>query len=262
VTGILRQIGGYVATLTLDNPAQRNILDEEWWLDFASVLDELEAAPNTRVIVLGANGAVFSAGGDIARMEQSLAAMDAGTFADSERIRMDRNSALLLRWAALPAIRIAVLNGPAVGAGLALALSCDHRIMADTAFVDSGFSRMGLTGDLGATYYLRAILGPHRATAWLLRSRRVAASEALALGLVDELRPPERLETAAVEAAQSFCAISPDAAAWVLRRDVVTAELAVVLDFEREATVEAKQSAFHRDAVTRFVARAATGAGS
>ena len=249
MTRICQSGDANVVHLTLTNPAQRNVLDEEWWQDFARVLSALERLPSLKVITLTGHGAAFSAGGDIARMRESLVAMDAGTYGPAERRRKDRNSELLCRWIELPAIRIAAINGPAVGAGLALAMSCDYRLMADDAFLDTEFARIGLPGDLGITYFLPRLIGTNRAKSWLIRPRRIATAEALSLGLADEIFATDQLQEALDRVVNKFQSLSPYAIEWVRNAYPTTPGLREALECEKEATVTCKESDFHRSAV-------------
>jgi 2-(1,2-epoxy-1,2-dihydrophenyl)acetyl-CoA isomerase len=243
-----------IACLTLDGASRRNALDQEFWESFADTLDALESAiPHT--IVLTGEGEAFCAGGDVARMRESFVAMETGSFEDPERVRMDWIDDLLIRWASLPVPKIAAVNGTAVGAGLALAASCDYLIVAEDAFFDSGFSRLGLPGDMGATHYLARILGSRRAALWLLRARQIGSAEALAVGLADEVVSLPELLSSAHSAANALASGAPDAAAFILNRPAEVAALRVALDREREATLAAKQTPFHREAVERFFAK-------
>ena len=245
-----------IAWVTLDGARRRNALDAQFWGQFADALDALDAAAPRAVVLTGA-GDVFCAGGDVARMRDSVASMGDGTFEASERARMEHIDELLLRWAALPVPRIGAVNGAAVGAGLAFAASCDYALAAEGAFFDTGFARLGLPGDMGVTYYLARAVGARTAAQWLLRARRVDAAEAARSGLVDDVVAAEDLLGRAREVAEGLAAGSPVAAAFVLHRAAEVTALERALDHERDATLAAKQSAFHREAVDRFFATSA-----
>lgn len=246
-----------IAWVTLDGVRRRNALDAEFWAQFGASLDAVVAARPGAIVLTGA-GDVFCAGGDVARMRESLAAMRDGAFELPERERMERIDALLIRWAAFPVPKISAINGPAVGAGLGLAASCDYSVVAESAFFDTAFARLGLPGDMGVTHYLPRAIGERPATQWLLRARRVDPSEAVRIGLADEAVPRRDLRRRAGEVAREFAAGSRSAAASILQRSSELRALQAALDREREATIAAKQTPFHREAVERFFAPAAS----
>ncbi|MDR1778850.1 MAG: enoyl-CoA hydratase/isomerase family protein, partial [Clostridiales Family XIII bacterium] len=88
---------------------------------------------------------------------------------------------------------IAAINGPAIGAGISLAMLCDMSVAAEGAKLGSAFINMALTPDLGAAYFLPRVVGPHKAKELFLTGRAVDSAEALDLGLVNRVVPQERL---------------------------------------------------------------------
>jgi 2-(1,2-epoxy-1,2-dihydrophenyl)acetyl-CoA isomerase len=108
---------------------------------------------------------------------------------------------------------------------------------------------------MGVTFYLPRALGPRRAALWLLRARRVEVTEAASIGLVDEVVAAAELRARARSVAAAFASGDPGAVAFVLNRDAEVIALEAALAEEREATVAAKQTSFHREAVERFFAK-------
>src|SRR5690606_41064408 len=94
---------------------------------------------------------------------------------------------------ALPIPVIGAINGPAIGAGLALALSADIRIGADTAAFQAGFLRIGAAPELGLCWTVSELIGLARARDMLISGRRIQAQEALSWGLMTQMTSPERL---------------------------------------------------------------------
>lgn len=259
MTRCVVDVDGDIVRMTFDGASRRNALDAVFWGEFGGAMDAVaDAAP--RAIVLTGAGDVFCAGGDIARMRDSLVAMRSGEFEGPERERMERIDDLLLRWCAFEVPKIGAVNGPAVGAGLAFAASCDYTVVADGAFFDTGFARLGLPGDMGVTHYLPRAVGPRRATQWLLRPRRVGAEEAVSIGIADEVVARVDLDRRVGEIADELASSAPAAVASVLHREAAVTMLRTALDRERDATIAAKQHLFHRAAVERFFASAADSA--
>ena len=90
---------------------------------------------------------------------------------------------------------IAMVRGPAAGAGLSLALACDFRFAASSAFFLTAFARIGLSGDYGGSYFMTKLIGPTKTKELYMLSERVGAEEALRLGLISRLTSEEELES-------------------------------------------------------------------
>jgi 2-(1,2-epoxy-1,2-dihydrophenyl)acetyl-CoA isomerase len=246
-----------VGFVTLSQPEKLNPLNDEMWADLDSLTGRIEHEPLRSVVLTGA-GRVFSAGGDINRMQMVLiSGQSQKAFRDSELARLRHISTILLRWLRMPIIRVAAINRCAVGAGLALACSADYRIVSEDGFFDTAFGRLGLPGDTGISYFLPRLVGAHRGRDWLIRPRRIYAAEALRIGLVDEVVPAAELLAHAEAVAAEFAAESPEAIGWIRRLldPAGDLELERALELEAQATVDCKTSAFHREAVAAFVAR-------
>src|SRR5689334_10023384 len=97
---------------------------------------------------------------------------------------------------------IALIEGAAVGAGLAVALACDMRFASPDAYFMAGFARVGLSGDFGAVWLLTRAVGSVRAAELMLLSERVDAARAEQLGLVNALVPAEELEAFVMDKAR------------------------------------------------------------
>jgi 2-(1,2-epoxy-1,2-dihydrophenyl)acetyl-CoA isomerase len=115
-------------------------------------------------------------------------ALDART----DRLRHLQRASLLLHGMGKPTI--AKLRGPAAGLGFSLALACDFRLAADSAFLVSSFSRIGTPGDYGASWFLTHLVGPAKAKEILMLSDRIGAAEALSLGLVNRVAHEAELD--------------------------------------------------------------------
>jgi enoyl-CoA hydratase/carnithine racemase len=104
---------------------------------------------------------------------------------------------------------IAAINGPVAGGGAGIALSCDIRIMAQSASIGYTFSRIGLHPDLGCTYFLPRLVGPAKAAELFMTGEMISADEALRLGMVNHVVPDAELMPAALKLAEAFAEKSP-----------------------------------------------------
>ena len=119
-------------------------------------------------------------------------------------------------------LTIAAVNGIAIQTGFSLALSCDFRIAAEGARLGSATLRFGLLPDEGGQYLLLQHLGLARALDFLMRKRIVTAKEALELGLVHQVVPPDALPSTALELAQEL-ANGPQVSMRLLKRSLYNA---------------------------------------
>jgi enoyl-CoA hydratase/carnithine racemase len=171
-----------VARLVLDNPAQRNAMTDDMTSSWGLAIDHLAADPDVRVVVVTGEGTAFCSGGD-----PRWIASEPDASVDRLRTRM---IAFYRAWLAIRRLEvptIAAVNGPAVGAGLCLALACDLRYAAAGARFSAPFVRLGMNPGMAATYLLPDVVGEANARELLLTGRVVDADEALRLGLVSRL---------------------------------------------------------------------------
>src|ERR1035437_4213591 len=168
-----------------------------------------------------------------------------------------------------PAVKCIVLSGAgkgfcaggavkgmaAPGAGLALALACDLRIMANTAVLTTAFARVGFSGDNGGTYFLTQLVGSAKARELYYLSDRVSAEEALRLGLTNWICAPEELAPKTREIAQRL-AKGPTVAFRYMKENLnraMTGEVDDCLDLEATHHIHCGQTEDHREAAKAFV---------
>lgn len=217
-----------VLVVTLDDPGRRNVMAAGMtasWCRLTGALaaqqQEVEAGRSAgsagaselsdrvvRVVVLTGAGSAFSAGGDLSWLGDGTGA---GASVDDLRRRMAAyyDDWLSLRRLHLPVV--AALNGPAVGAGLGLALAADVRLVAASAHLSVPFTALGLHPGMGTTHTLVAAVGEAAARELLLTGRRVGAQEAVGLGLATAVHPDEELLGAALATARSIASRAPTA---------------------------------------------------
>jgi enoyl-CoA hydratase len=178
-----------VATLTLDNPAERNTLTAPMVADILAAMDEIEADDRVGAIVVTGAPPAFCAGANLGNLaessEESLGAIYAG----------------FLRIADSPLPTLAAVNGAAVGAGMNLALGCDVRLAGRRARFDTRFLQIGIHPGGGHTWMLRRIVGPQTTLATVLFGEVLDGAEAERVGLVHRCVDDERLLAAAHEMA-------------------------------------------------------------
>src|SRR3954471_15131848 len=159
---------GAVQTITLNRPDVLNALDLAMHERLAAALDRA-APPDVRVLVITGAGRGFCVGQDVGEFPRDAAAV-------GELLRRHFNPAIrALR--GLPKPVIAAINGPAAGAGLALALACDLRLAAASASLVPAFGRIGLVPDSGLSHTLPRLFGPPASFDWMVSGRRIAAPE-------------------------------------------------------------------------------------
>jgi enoyl-CoA hydratase/carnithine racemase len=169
-----------VVVLTLALPELRNAMTAELTTAWTAAIAELKADPDVRAVVVTGEGSAFCSGGDLSWIAESP---DLTVPAIRDRMLPFYRAWLAIRDLEVPTI--AAVNGPAVGAGLCLALACDLRYAASTAKLSAPFTALGMHAGMAATYLLPATVGIAVARELLLTGRRVDADEALRLGLVN-----------------------------------------------------------------------------
>jgi enoyl-CoA hydratase len=200
-----------VRVLTLNDPERRNAIGYELAEELSTGLDEIARDPNARALVVTGAGSAFCAGADFPAVfgdsdRQPVAAM---------RERLKSYYRCFLRLLELRIPSLAAVHGPAVGAGLNLALACDIRFAGPRASFAATFVRIGLHPGGGCSYFLTRTLGPQRPQRLLLEGGTLDAERAVANRLADELVD------------------DPVAAAEALARQIASREPELVRDVKR-----------------------------
>ena len=193
-----------VVRLVLDNPAQRNAMSDAMTDSWVRAIDALAADREVRVVVVTGEGSAFCSGGNPAWI-----AGEPDAEVDYLRTRM---MAFYRAWLAIRRLEvptIAALNGPAVGAGLCVALACDLRYAAEGAKLSVPFVKLGMNPGMAATYLLPNVVGPAHARDLLLTGRTVEAQEALRLGLVSGVFAADEFADRVQEIAEGIAGTAP-----------------------------------------------------
>ena len=170
-----------VALVTLNLPRLRNAMTTELTSAWAAAMDDVAGDRSLRAVVVTGAGSAFCSGADLSWLDQ-------GNLSDNtpDRLR-DKMLPFYRSWLVpqqIPVPVIAAVNGPAVGAGLCLALACDLRYAAPTATFSAPFTQLGTHGGMAVSWLLPEAVGMPRAREMLYTGRVVTAAEAAAWGLV------------------------------------------------------------------------------
>ena len=180
---VLAERHGAVLLLTFNRPERLNAWTDELEAHYFALLDAADADPGVRAIVVTGSGRGFCGGADFAEL-QDVEAFDLSPL-DRPRPRV--------RPLTVGKPLIAAINGAAAGLGLVEALYADVRFCVPEAKLTTSFARRGLIAEYGAAWLLPRLVGTSRALDLLLSGRVVRGEEALRIGLVDYLAPPETL---------------------------------------------------------------------
>lgn len=236
-----------VRIVTLNDPDRRNAMGEQMGRELRAAVAEM-AGDGTRALVVTGAGPAFCAGADLPAL-----------FGDADRPTAETHAGLqqyyraFLDVADLPFPTIAAVNGPAVGAGLNLAMACDVRIAGPDATFGATFSRIGLHPGGGCTWFLVRAMGASRALRTLLLGSTLDAGQAVAWGLADG--PEDDPLAAARELAERFARLDPRLARSIKKAvdlAVTTDDRDAVLEFESWAQAASASSPELQSWVDRF----------
>ncbi len=197
-----------IVALQLNRPRQLNAINEIMRDELAQALAEIAADTSVNAVVLTGAGRGFCSGIDVRNFGPGMLEASAPAI---DRMRFQETMAALPQaiWA-LPQPVVAAVNGPCVGAGLALCLAADIRICSTAASFGNAAILLGLSGaEMGMSYHLPRIVGTSVAADWMLTGRSVGAEEADRRGLVSEIVEPDRLAERAFEIASTIAGLSP-----------------------------------------------------
>lgn len=237
-----------VRLLTLTDADRRNAMGPEMAAELRTHARALRADERARVLVVTGAGSAFCAGADLPAL-----------FGDPGRAVTDVHADLQAYYRAfldvfdLPWPTIAAVNGPAVGAGLNLAMACDVRIAGSQATFGATFARIGLHPGGGCTWFLVRAMGPSRALRTLLLGDTLDAQQAVAWGLADGPEPDPL--AAALDLADRFAEVDPALARHITRSvdlAVATGDLDAVLEHESWAQAASAASPQLQEWVDRF----------
>jgi len=245
-----------VAIITLNRPDARNSLSDTLTPALRTMIRTCGENPEVGALLITGAGKAFCAGGNVKGM---------GAHRDPKKLEMsyedkvaDLQERQRLLTGALASMRkptIAALPGPAVGAGLAIAMACDIRIAAQSAFVSTGYLRVALSGDYGMAWLLTRLVGTSRARELMFTSEKVDAARCEQIGLVNRVVADEALQDEAFALAKSM-AEGPTLALRYMKDNLDEAlqfDFTTARDHEAERLIRLTTTADHKEAVQAFI---------
>jgi len=241
---LLYSVTDDVATITLNRPERMNALSVELMIELADAIGRTQKE-GARALVLTGASTSFCSGADLtAGMPDDLGAL------------LDQYyHPVVDALAGLDMPVISAINGPAVGAGLSIALAADIVVMARSAYLLLAFANIGLVPDAGATWLIAKSAGRAKALEMALLAERISAEQALDYGLVTRVVDDEEVVQAAGAIAAKL-AHGPSIALGFIRKQVaaaLNATLTQTLDIEKANQAAAGRTQDFREAVTAFV---------
>jgi len=243
-----------IAHVRMNRPKKLNAMNLALVLELqAKVIAALEAGP--RALVLTGEGRSFSAGGDL-QASHDLVHSPGGQAAAMARTLEAMNDTLM-RIDAAPCITVAGVEGPTVGAGMALALTTDIRVMGRSSRFIPGWAAVSATPDGGGSYFLAQQLGPRASRSFLLRGAPMTAEEARGFLLVNEVcddgdATRRALEVAGEHAGMARASIESTRH---LLRAAVSNDLATQLELERQVASDNSTGDHWRDSLGDWSSR-------
>src|SRR5678815_1733278 len=245
---------GAVRWLWLNRPEVRNAFNDALIADIAAAFADVEAAPDTRVVVLAARGSVFSAGADLNYMRAMAQYSHADNQTDALRVARMFNA---VHSCSRPVV--ARVQGDAYGGGVGLAAACDIVIAADSVNFGLSEVRLGIVAATISPHLVRA-MGARQAARYMLTAEKFDAKRARELGLVHEVTRANGLDAEVERQAQVLLSSSPAALAATKRllADVVEAPLDdVLLAATAKCIADARVSPEGREGIAAFLEKRA-----
>ena len=248
-------VDGAVAEIVLARADARNAIDRAWAEELAERCDELRAG-SARAVLIRADGPAFTVGGDLGHINGHR-----DDLADELQRMIDPFHRALRGLAELPVPVVAAAHGAVAGGGLGLLWCADVVLLAEGAKLATAFSRLGLSGDGGSTWYLPRLVGLRRAIELELQGRVLSADEAVEWGLASRVVPAAALHDEARLVARTLAAGPTHAYAEMRRllRSAFDRDLGAGLDAELQAIQRCGRTADAQEGIAAFLAQRAPG---
>lgn len=237
-----------VATMTLNRPEKRNAISYEVIEDLVRALDEVNNS-SARILIITGAGKAFCSGMDLENLKSLIGRTTEQNVEDSQKM-----ARLFRSLYEFPKVTIAAVNGAAIAGGTGLALLCDFTLAAPDAKFGYTEVRIGFVAAIVATFLLRQV-GEKTARDLLLTGRIFDASDALKMGLVNEIVPPEKLLERARELAMQLAELSP--LSLVHTKRLLTAHARADLDSQIDSAIREnagiRETADFREGIESFL---------
>jgi enoyl-CoA hydratase/carnithine racemase len=245
---ILTSLKNRVQIITLNRPEKKNAFNGEMIEEWVKALEEAMQNEEVHVIVITGAGNAFCSGGDVGGMKQNQKPLD-------NKNKLWKNiHRVPLTLKSIDKPVIAAINGPAVGAGLDMALMCDIRTMVSDSKVSEGYVKVGLVPGDGGAFFLPKIVGEAKAFELLWTGNFISSEEALTLGLVNHVYSQEEFMEKTMQLAEQIAA-GPQVAIRMTKRAVRysrTMELEPALDLISSHYAIIKETEDHKEGVASF----------
>jgi enoyl-CoA hydratase len=245
-----------VALVTLNDPARRNALSSSLAGELIDIFNTLRTSSEVGAVVLTGASPAFCAGADLGNLANER---DQATSGDSEaEQRLRAIYEVFLTVANCPLPTIAAINGPAVGAGMNLALTCDVRIVARSARFESRFTALGLHPGGGHSFLLDEAIGQQPAAAMMLFGETVQAVDAVRLGLAWSLVEDDLLLDETIALAHRAASVPRELSERVkntLRRAATLASYSEAIDLEVGEQIWSISQPFFAERLTAMQAK-------
>jgi 2-(1,2-epoxy-1,2-dihydrophenyl)acetyl-CoA isomerase len=246
-----------VMRITLNRPERRNAMSDGMLQGLVASLGDAEVATDVGAIVVTGAGGAFCAGGDVKGMAEAGGEGGGSAVQYDARVHLQRGNQrdTAGKLYELPKPTIAALPGPAAGAGLSIALSCDLRYASPNAILTTAFARVGFSGDYGGTYFMSRLIGSAKARELYFLSEKVDMEEAERLGLVNGVFSEDSLQDEVMAIGRRL-AQGPTVAYRYMKENLnraVHGEMGECLDMEATHHIHCGQTRDHKEAAQAFV---------
>ncbi|MFT6438152.1 MAG: 2-(1,2-epoxy-1,2-dihydrophenyl)acetyl-CoA isomerase [Candidatus Azotimanducaceae bacterium] len=247
-----------VCTLTMNRPEARNAMSGSMMQAMSEAIPRVAADKNVRAVVLTGAGGAFCAGGDVKGFAAEPSKKGGGASPTSleERIHGLRQGMEISRLLhEMPKPTLAIIPGPAAGAGLSLALACDLRFALDTAKITTAFSKIGASGDYGGSFFLPYLVGAAKAKELYFSADVITGQQAYDMGMVTKIASAETFADEA-KAYGEYLASLPTVAVGYMKKNINAAQhgsINDVFDLEAAHMMRCFQTEDHKSAAKAFV---------
>ena len=249
---------GGVLTLTMNRPEARNAMSNEMMSALNAAVPRAASDPEVRCLVLTGAGGAFCAGGDVKGFASSASSNEsegAGPSMDDRiySLRQQMETSRLLH--EMPKPTLAIIPGPAAGAGLSLALACDMRFCLDTAKLTTAFGKIGASGDYGGSWFLPRLVGAAKARELYFTSDVITGQQAYEFGMVTKVASADTFEEES-KAYARYLASLPTVAIGYMKKNLNAANqtsLSDVFDLEAMHMMRSFTTEDHKRAAVAFV---------
>jgi len=259
MSDLLEDFEDGVLTLTMNRPEARNAMSGSMMVALREAVWRAADDPQVRCLVLTGSGGAFCAGGDVkgfasdagSERRSSGNATSYETLVQGLRQGMEISKQLHV----MPKPTLAVIPGPAAGAGLSLALACDLRFCLDTAKITTAFSKIGASGDYGGSYFLPQLVGAAKARELYFTADVISGQEAYELGIVTKVAGANTFEAESKDYA-TYLASLPTVALGYMKKNLNAAQnsaLSDVFDLEAGHMMRTFMTEDHKAAAIAFV---------